>query len=190
MIDVTINRERGLGGSDTYKILNADWYNLWLQKTNQAEPENLSKQINVQVGNLTEPLNHMLLEDELGIKFKWNEKGLRTEHPKHLSAYDGGICFAHYDDYIEELDCLVEYKHTHSFNTLEKVKETYKGQLQHYMYVADKDSIYLSVIFGNNKHQYCLVQRDKVFMASLLKLEKSFWSYVVKNVPPPMITKE
>jgi len=187
MIDVTLNRERGIGGSDTYKILNGDWYNLWLQKTLRAEPDNLSKQINVQVGNLTEPLNHKLLADELNIEFEWNGKGLRTEHPLPLSTYYGGIAYAHYDDYIPQLDCLVEYKHTHNFNTLDKVKDTYMGQLQHYMYVANKDSIYLSVLFGNNKHQYCMVNRDEDFMSDLLGYEQAFWNYVAHDKSPEII---
>ena len=190
IVDVTINRERGIGGSDTYKLLHGDWYKLWLEKTNRAEPDNLSKQINVQVGNLTEPLNHMLLEDELGIKFKWNGEGLTTEHKKPLTQHDGGVAFAHYDDYIAELDCLVEYKHTHNFNTLAKVKETYMGQLQHYMYVANKDSTYLSVIFGNNKHEYCMINRDKKFMKTLLGYEQAFWNYVTHDKPPEIIGKK
>ena len=37
MIDVTINRERGIGGSDTYALMRNDWHNLWLLKTKRKK---------------------------------------------------------------------------------------------------------------------------------------------------------
>ena len=57
-----------IGGSDAVKIMQGDWYELWLQKTGQAEPNDLSKQFNVQLGTYTEDFNLAWFEQEYGVQ--------------------------------------------------------------------------------------------------------------------------
>ena len=71
-----------------------------------------------------------------------------------------------------------------------EVIDTYMGQLQHYMYVADKEAIFLSVIFGNDRHEYQLIYRDEEFINRLLDYEKAFWAYVITDTPPSITNKE
>ena len=190
MIDVTINRERGIGGSDTYALMRNDWHNLWLLKTKRQEPTDLSSNLNVQIGIATEHVNEKFLQTKLKLDWKpYSEGQLREEHPVLLTA-KGGICYAHYDGYIPDLDYLVEYKHTASWKRMDQVMETYMAQMQHYMYVADKEAIFLSVIFGNDKHEYQLIYRDEEFINRLLDYEKAFWAYVITDTPPSIIIKE
>lgn len=196
-IDVTINRERGIGGSDTYALMKRDWYNLWLLKTKRKKPANFSNKLNVQIGIATEHVNEKFLQKKLKLYWEpFSEGQLVSEHKKLLTN-KGGICYAHYDGYIPQLNYLVEYKHTGdiSFHTgtqkkISEVKQNYMAQLQHYMYVANKEAIYLSVIFGNNRHEYELIYRDEEFINRLLGYEKAFWSYVVTDTPPSIILKE
>jgi len=197
MIDVTINRERGIGGSDTYALMKNDWHNLWLLKTKRKSPPNLSNKLPVQIGIATEHVNEKFLQTKLKLDWQpYSEGQLREEHTNFLTA-KGGICYAHYDGYIPQLDYLVEYKHTGAINfrngnpkKMPEVVETYMAQMQHYMYVADKEAIFLSVIFGNHRHEYELIYRDEEFINRLLDYEKAFWAYVITDTPPSIINKE
>ena len=197
MIDVNINRERGVGGSDTYALMKNDWHNLWLLKTKRQEATDLSSKLNVQVGIATEYVNEKFLQTKLKLDWEpYSEGQLREEHPVLLTT-KGGICYAHYDGYIPQLDYLVEYKHTSAINfrngnpkKMPEVIDTYMGQLQHYMYVADKEAIFLSVIFGNDRHEYQLIYRDEEFINRLLDYEKAFWAYVITDTPPSITNKE
>mgnify|MGYP007032519043 CR=1 FL=1 len=69
MIDVTINRERGIGGSDTYALMRNDWHNLWLLKTKRKSPPNLNNKLAVQIGIATEHVNEKFLQKKL--KLDW-----------------------------------------------------------------------------------------------------------------------
>ena len=191
MIDVTINRERGIGGSDTYALMKRDWYNLWLLKTKRQKPVDLSSKVNVQIGIATESVNEKFLQTKLNIGAwePYSEGQLREEHPVQLTP-KGGICYAHYDGYIPGLNCLVEYKHTASWKKMPQVIETYMAQMQHYMYVANVDSIFLSVIFGNDRHEFKLIYKDEEFTNRLLEYEKAFWAYVITDTQPAIINKE
>ena len=43
-----------IGGSDVSRIMSGDWHSLWEEKTRRAEPEDLSDNLAVQIGTLTE----------------------------------------------------------------------------------------------------------------------------------------
>ena len=51
------NRLGFIGGSDANRIMRGDWYSLWLEKTGQAQPEDLSDKFNVQLGVASEDFN-------------------------------------------------------------------------------------------------------------------------------------
>jgi len=172
-----INRHMGIGGSDATRIMRGDWHTLWLEKTEKQEPEDLSRVLPVQLGLYTEPVNKQWLEYELNKKV--------TDHPELYAKKD--FMFAHYDGWIEQDKIIVECKHTYSNNTLDNVISTYMPQVQHYLMVSETPYIYLSVIFGNNRHEYCKVDADKEYQTKLYEIEKSFWGYVKDNKPPEQL---
>ena len=99
--------------------------------------------------------------------------------------------FAHYDDYSKLDNAIVEYKHTNSNNTLDNCISTYMPQIQHYLMVSECNHAWLSVIFGNQRHEHCKIDADKNYQKKLYDIEKSFWSYVKDNKEPEKIdTKE
>ncbi len=55
-------RRTRIGGSDVRKVVDGLWYDLWLEKTGRAEPEDLSWVLPVQIGIVTEPLNLTFFE--------------------------------------------------------------------------------------------------------------------------------
>tara|TARA_Y100000034_G_scaffold88416_1_gene106125 strand:+ start:30 stop:881 length:852 start_codon:yes stop_codon:yes gene_type:complete len=169
-----INRHMGIGGSDATRIMKGDWHTLWMEKTKRQEPEDLSRVLPVQLGLYTEPVNKQWLEYELNKKV--------TDYPNLFQQKD--FMFAHYDGWIEEDHILVECKHTNSNNTIDNVVSTYMPQIQHYLMVNESPYIYLSVIFGNNRFEYCKIDEDETYQKKLYEIEKSFWSYVQSDKAP------
>ena len=51
------DRKRGIGGSDSTRIMTGDWQSVWEEKTGRKEPDDLSKNIAVQIGIATEKVN-------------------------------------------------------------------------------------------------------------------------------------
>ena len=61
---VPLDRSKGIGGSDANRIMRGDWHKLWLEKTGKQVPEDLSKNLAVQIGVITEPVNIRFFEYE------------------------------------------------------------------------------------------------------------------------------
>src|SRR5271163_2023403 len=64
-----VNRRRFVGGSDARIIMGADevaLIRLWREKRGEVEPEDLSGNLIVQLGNATEPLNRAWYERNTG----------------------------------------------------------------------------------------------------------------------------
>tara|TARA_Y100001973_G_C5193922_1_gene332867 strand:+ start:271 stop:1104 length:834 start_codon:yes stop_codon:yes gene_type:complete len=173
-----VDRSTILGGSDANRIMRGDWHTLWLEKTKREEPEDLSWNLPVQIGLHTETVNKMFFEKETGIETLdpiYTES--RVQNMKEFM-------YASYDLVGREEDTIVELKHTNSNNTLDNCISTYMPQVQHYLMVSEYKYAYLSVIFGNQRHEVCKIDADKDYQKKLYDIEKSFWSYVTKDKEP------
>ena len=171
------DRRKSLGGSDANRIMRGDWHSLWLEKTGRKEPEDLSWVLPVQIGIATEDLHAKFFDHESNKKTISNgeELILKSTHQFMSASYDG----------VEQTELVpVEFKHTNANNTLDGVISTYMPQLQHYTMVSGCKCIYLSVIFGNNRHEWCKVDADKDYMNKLYGIEHSFWQHVEKDKEP------
>jgi len=170
------DRRKTLGGSDANRIMRGDWHSLWLEKTGRKEPEDLSWVLPVQIGIATEELHARFFDHESSKKTISNDGGeLKSTHQFMSASYDG----------VEQTELVpIEFKHTNANNTLDGVISTYMPQLQHYTMVSGCKYIYLSVIFGNNRHEWCKVDADKDYMNKLYGIENSFWQHVQKDKEP------
>ena len=171
-----MNRQGFLGGSDMYRIMRGDWYDLWLEKTGRKESEDLSDVFPVQLGVATEDFHLDWFEKvsgwkvtERGKKFSFNYKGIP------LVATTDGWC---------EGDIVVECKHTSSFRKMDEMLNTYLPQLHHYMFTSNTGSIAFSVIFGN-QHDWCRVEFNAEFWKICLDKAEEFWYWVDNNIAPP-----
>ena len=52
-----MDRTKFVGGSDTIRLVKGDWENLYLEKIGEKQPEDLSDNLQVQMGITTEQLN-------------------------------------------------------------------------------------------------------------------------------------
>ena len=65
-----MNRLGFLGGSDMRRIMDGDWTSLWMEKTGKQEPDDLSRNLSVQLGSHTEAFNIGWFEVEHGCSVK------------------------------------------------------------------------------------------------------------------------
>lgn len=172
--------DRKIGGSDAAIIMHGQHYektvlDLWLEKTGQKQPEDLSWKLPVQIGTATEALNRRWYTRETG-----NRVVVAVEsfvHPDHAwmtanldGEVGGGIIF--------------EAKHVGPFGKTSP-SETYYPQVQHYMAVRGARMAHLSVFRGTMDWNLYEVPRDDAYIAELIARESAFWFCVESMTSPP-----
>jgi len=168
-----MDRTKGVGGSDANKIIKGEWHDLWLIKTKRKEPDDLSDVIPVQIGIATESLNIDIFEKLSGMEVK---RDVELTQKNHMMS--------HLDGFISKEKCVLECKHTYQNNTIEDVAKQYYAQLQHYMMHSETNKAYLSVFFGNVRHEYVYIEFDKEFADKLYIQEEKFWKLVLEDKEP------
>src|SRR5262249_58113940 len=85
-----LNRRNFLGGSDARVIMGSDeaaLLGLWREKRGEAEPEDLSDNLVVQLGLVTEPLNRHWFERNTGqVITQMQRRGPHTPRPRVRGA--------------------------------------------------------------------------------------------------------
>ena len=110
-----MERKGFIGGSDAVKIMNGDWIELWEIKTGRMESPDLSKNLAVQMGILTEDFNISWFEQEYN----------KTVNGNQYEILRGGTVGDNMPPLKGTLDGLVgdndiiECKHTNAFNNME-----------------------------------------------------------------------
>jgi len=172
-----MNRQGFIGGSDATAIMRGEWYDLWCIKTGRTQPEDLSRNLAVQMGIHTEDFNLKWFEQERNVV-------LRNHQFEIERNTDSGIPIKGTLDAMLD-DAVVEAKHTNAFNDMDGVIERYMPQLQLYMWLANAThGAYLSVIFGNSKWESVHVRKDDNYIINLLAVIGDFWRHVVEDREP------
>ena len=174
---ININRHKGLGGSDLGIIMGESVsaiHNLWLLKTQQKEPDDLSNILAVQLGSETEKFNRNW--------FAQQTDKVVEDYPLNHVMKD--FRMAHYDGWLPEESALIECKHTNQHNKMQHVKERYYAQIQHYLMMSELSVCYLSVIFGNVRWEYSAVPSHATYQDLLFMRQERFWDMVVKLEEP------
>ena len=174
---IDIDRHKGIGGSDSSVLMNTQVdpiHNLWLLKTKQKEPDDLSKVLPVQMGTFTESFN---------LEWFASNTGILTE-PYPMEFLKEDFRYAHFDGWCPTERAIIECKHTNHFNKMEHVKTRYYAQVQHYLMMAKLDVCYLSVLFGNARWEYIAIPSHKKYQRELSYRQDQFWQMVINNVEP------
>ena len=174
-----MERKGFIGGSDCVKIMQGNWLELWQIKTGRVEPEDLSRNIAVQMGVYTEDFNLGWFANE----YDCTLTGFQKSFEETIGSVPvKGTVDAMVGDSIE--DSIVEAKHTNAYNTLDKVIEYYMPQLQLYIHLAKANGAHISVIFGNNKWESAYVSRNEEYFNSMWAVVSDFWGYVLRDEEP------
>ena len=141
-----LNRRSFIGGSDARIIMGSDeaaLLCLWREKRGEAEPQNLSDNLIVQLGLVTEPLNRHWFERNTGHVITEVQ---RRVHPvvRWMAATLDGM--------VEQTGAIFEAKFMLPWSFSEEVAvKKYVPQLQHNMWVMNAKAAVLSIITGGGK---------------------------------------
>lgn len=172
-------RKESIGASDANVIMGGDdqrLMQLWLEKTGQAEPEDLSRSLPVQMGVWTEPLNRRWYTLTTG-----EEIERAGESVKH-AAQTFMTCTL--DGFIVSRPAVFEAKHVNPFSEIDGVVQRYMPQLHHQMHVCGVSEAILSAFVGTQRHEVYSVALDEFYLAALIEREEAFWQAVQTKTPP------
>ena len=182
----SLARRPFIGGSDARVIMGTDeaaLLRLWREKRGQAEPEDLSGNLIVQLGVATEALNRLWYERNTGQAVTAVQR--RVQHPviRFLAATLDGM--------VEGTGAVFESKFMLPWSFSEEAAaQKYIAQLQHNMWVTNARTAVLSIITGGGKWVELTIPADSLYQHLLLTAEKKFWRCVESGEPPRLFLSE
>jgi predicted phage-related endonuclease len=181
-----LGRRSFIGGSDARVIMGADeaaLLRLWHEKRGESEPEDLSSNLIVQLGLVTEALNRNWYERNTGQTVECVQHRLRHPVLRWMGATLDGIVAG--SGAVFEAKFMLPW----SFSE-EAAAEKHMAQLQHNMWVTNSRLAALSVITGGGKWVEIKISADPLYQHLLLTAEKKFWRCVGSGEPPRLFNAE
>jgi predicted phage-related endonuclease len=179
-------RRSFIGGSDARIIMGNDeaaLLRLWREKRGEAEPANLSGNLIVQLGLVTEDLNRRWYEANTGQVITDIQR--RVHHPAlpwMAATLDGRV---------EGSGAVFESKFMLPWSFSEEAAaEKYMPQLQHNMWVVASKSAVMSVITGGGKWVEITTHADPLYQHLIVTAERKFWRCVENGEPPRIFGAE
>jgi YqaJ-like viral recombinase domain len=182
----TNHRRHFIGGSDARIIMGDDepaLIRLWREKRGEIEPQDLSGNLIVQLGTVTEALNRQWYERNSGNAIK--DVQLRVRHPvvRYLAATLDGV--------VVQTGAVFEAKFMLPWSFSEEAAaEKYMPQLQHNMWVTNATHAVLSIITGGGKWVEITVPADALYQHLLFNAERKFWRCVESGDLPRLFLAE
>ena len=182
-------RKSGIGGSDVASIMGiSKWSSpleVWLVKTGQAEPADLSGNEKVEWGTRLEPI--------VAQKFAENHPEFKVLRKNcTMVSRERPWAFANIDREVRSpdgrggLECkTVGYRSADHwvFGT----PDYYLAQIQHYLSVTGWDWWWCAVLIGGQEYREYFIQRDEEDIKAINAAVDMFWNgYVVPGVIPKM----
>jgi hypothetical protein len=168
------DRRHFIGGSDARIIMGQDekaLIRLWQEKRGEVGPEDLSANLIVQLGVVTEDLNRVWYERNTGHALTSVQS--RVKHPviSWMAATLDGM--------VTETGAVYEAKFMLPWSFSEgAAAEKHMAQLQHNMWVTNAKTAALSIITGGGKWVEVTIAADALYQHLLLTAEKKFWRCV------------
>jgi predicted phage-related endonuclease len=180
------NRRAFVGGSDARIIMGNDeaaLLRLWREKRGEAEPQDLSGNLIVQLGLVTEDLNRRWYEANTGQVITDIQR--RVFHPalKWMAAT--------LDGRVQGSDAVFEAKFMLPWSFSEEgAAEKYMSQLQHNMWVVAARTAVLSIITGGGKWVEITALADPLYQHLIVTAERKFWRCVENGETPRLFGAE
>ena len=168
------NRRTFIGGSDARIIMGADeaaLMRLWREKRGEVGPEDLSGNLIVQLGKVTEDLNRSWYERNTGRTVEDVQRLVKHSAIPWMVATLDGV--------VEGIGAVFEAKFMLPWSFSEEAAaEKYMAQIQHNMWVTHLKSAVLSIITGGGKWVEITIPMDPLYLSVLVSAEKKFWRCV------------
>src|SRR5262245_12906488 len=182
----TLGRRTFIGGSDARIIMGSDeaaLIQLWREKRGEAEPDDLSGNLVVQLGAATEELNRSWYERNTGRRVTDVQRKVKHSAIPWMAATLDGV--------VEGIESVFEAKFMLPWSFSEDVAaEKYMAQVQHNMWVTHLRTSVLSIITGGGKWVEITIPMDPLYLSVLVSAEKKFWRCVQFGEPPHLISAE
>src|SRR5438093_3513139 len=176
-------RRSFIGGSDACVLMGrneAALVRLWRQKRGEADPEDLSGNLVVQLGAATEELNRSWYERSTGRRI--------TDVQRHVKHSAIPWMAATLDGIVEGTKAVFEAKFMLPWSFSDgAAAEKYMAQVQHNMWVTHLRTSVLSIITGGGKWVEITIPMDPLYLSVLVSAEKKFWRCVQSGEPPHLI---
>ena len=180
------DRRYFVGGSDVRIIMGDDeavLLRLWREKRGEAEPEDLSTNLIVQLGKVTEELNRRWFEANSGHPGCGCSKACPPPGLRWMGAT--------LDGRVEATGAVFESKFMLPWSFSEEAAvEKYAPQLQHNLWVVAGRTAVLSVITGGGKWVGIEVPADPLYQHLIVTAERKFWRCVESGEPPTLFGVE
>ena len=163
------NRRLFIGGSDARIIMSPDeaaLIRLWKEKRGEVEPMDLSDNLVVQLGIVTEALNRSWYERNTGRSVTDSQRWVQHPVKRWMAAT--------LDGFVNELDAVFEAKFMLPWSFSEEAAaEKHMAQLQHNMWVTNARSAVLSIITGGGKWIEMTIPADALYQHFLVTAENA-----------------
>jgi predicted phage-related endonuclease len=180
------DRRSFIGGSDARIIMGNDeaaLVQLWQEKRGEIEPEDLSQNLIVQLGVVTEDLNRRWYEANTGQTVTDIQRQVRHPTVRWLGAT--------LDGRVKSSGAVFEAKFMLPWSFSEEAAaEKYVAQLQHNMWVVAARQAVLSVITGGGKWVEITSYADPLYQHLIVTAERKFWRCVESGEPPRLFGVE
>jgi len=156
---------------------------LWQEKRGEIEPEDLSGNLIVQLGLVTETLNRNWYQRNTGQTVECVQHRLRHPVLRWMGATLDGM--------VAGTGAVFENKFALPWSFSEEgAAEKHMAQLQHNMWVTNSTLAALSVITGGGKWVEIKISADPLYQHLLLTAEKKFWRCVGSGERPRLFDAE
>jgi predicted phage-related endonuclease len=180
------DRRAFVGGSDARIIMGNDGealLRLWREKRGEVEPPDYSRNLLVQLGLATEPLNRHWYERTTGETIKDVQSWIRHPVIRWMAATLDGV--------IESSGAVFEAKFMLPWSFSEEAAAAkHMPQVQHNMWVTNAKAAVLSIITGGAKWVEIKISADPLYQHLVLTAEKKFWRCVESGEPPRLFGAE
>jgi predicted phage-related endonuclease len=181
-----VDRRTFIGGSDARIIMGDDetaLVRLWREKRGEIGPEDLSGNLIVQLGSVTEELNRRWFERNTGRVVSDVQRRVRHPVLKWMGATLDGM--------VEGSGAVFEAKFMLPWSfSEESAAEKHMAQVQHNMWVTNSRAAVLSIITGGGKWVEITIGADSLYQHLLLTAEKKFWRCVENGETPRLFGVE
>ena len=180
------HRRSFIGGSDARVIMGDDeaaLVRLWREKRGEVESEDLSGNLIVQLGSVTEELNRLWYERNAGHPITDVQRHVRHPVNRWMAATLDGM--------VEATGAVFEAKFMLPWSFSEEAAAAkHMAQLQHNMWVVNAKEAVLSIITGGGKWVEMTLPADSLYQHLLITAERKFWRCVENGEPPRLFGVE
>lgn len=171
-----------IGGSEAYDACIGDRLKVYLLKTGELQPDDLSGVEPVAWGSILEAVVANQYQERNGVKIQRRRRLVR--HPRF--PFIG----AHIDRLILDGKGILEVKTTGLGkmgdwgDEAEEVPPRYLFQVQHYLGVLGREYVDFAVLFGGQFYRQFRIERDEAFISNIVDLEGELWDRIQRRDPP------